>query len=54
MSFSSSDLEAVQCLLCRADDAEPRFTKDGLEVVRCRRCHLLYVNPRLTAKALSR
>ena len=54
MSFSSSDLEAVQCLLCHADDAEPRFTKDGLQVVRCRRCHLLYVNPRLTAKALSR
>jgi 2-polyprenyl-3-methyl-5-hydroxy-6-metoxy-1,4-benzoquinol methylase len=40
-------LEQTPCLVCGADDAEPRFEKEGFSFVQCRACALVYVNPTL-------
>ncbi len=52
MAFQHS-VETVSCLICKSQDAEERFQKDGLRVVRCKQCHLTYVNPRLKPETLS-
>lgn len=42
-----TDLVYVPCDLCRRDDYEVLFAKEGFRHVRCRGCGLVFVNPRL-------
>lgn len=45
--------EYTNCLLCKADDTELQFVKEGFKYVKCNECELIYVNPRLNSENIS-
>ena len=50
----ASELEAVGCALCGADDFVEVDRQRGFRMVRCRQCGLVYLNPRPTPQWLRR
>src|ERR1700691_635732 len=49
--FAAADREAIACVACGADGAEPQFTKHGFVYARCAVCGTLYQSPRPKIKA---
>ncbi|MEP7357870.1 MAG: class I SAM-dependent methyltransferase [Anaerolineales bacterium] len=61
MTFEASEIEAVPCHVCGANDPADRpqataqlVLPEPLRIVRCRRCGFMYVSPRLTRAAYAR
>ncbi|MEM3127027.1 MAG: class I SAM-dependent methyltransferase [Candidatus Woesearchaeota archaeon] len=46
------NVEYTRCNLCKADNYDFLFRKQGFNIVKCKKCSLVYVNPRLTQREL--
>jgi Zn ribbon nucleic-acid-binding protein len=43
---------AVPCPACAANDAKPKYSKNGIQYLSCQRCDTFYVSPRPTPHVL--